>query len=219
VNVLLLGATGMIGQGVLRECLRDARVQRVTAVVRRPTGQDHEKIHEIVHADIADLTAIESDLTGLDACFWCLGVSAVGLTEAEYSRVTFDLTMAAAATLVRTSPQLTFIYVSGAGTDSTEHGRRMWARVKGRVENALLRLPFKGVYMFRPGLIVPLHGIRSATGWYNAVYALIRPVHPILKRIAPRSITTTEQMGRAMIAVAHDGYSKRILEMDDLVRF
>jgi uncharacterized protein YbjT (DUF2867 family) len=208
----------MIGQGVLRECLLAPDVQRVTTVVRRPTGRSHDKLREIVQTDFANLAPIEHELTGLDACFFCLGVSAVGMTEAEYTRVTYDLTMAVATTLLRTSPSMTFIYVSGGGTDSTERGRFMWARVKGRTENALLRLPFRAAYMFRPGLIIPLHGIRSSTAWYNAVYVVLRPLYPILKRVTPNMVTTTEELGRAMLAVTRDGYPSRVLEMKDIRR-
>lgn len=215
MNVLLFGATGMIGQGVLRECLVDPGVQRVIAVVRRPSGQTHEKLHEVVLSDVADLTPIEPEIAAIDACFFCLGVTSAGMTEEAYSRITYDLTLAVAQALLRTNPGMTFIYVSGAGTDSSERGRFMWARVKGRTENALLKLPFKAVYMFRPGAIVPLHGIRSSTAWYNAIYAVIRPLYPLLKTIAPNAITTTERLGRAMIAAARRGSPKRVLETPD----
>jgi uncharacterized protein YbjT (DUF2867 family) len=218
VNVLLFGATGMIGQGVLRECLLAPDVERVTIVVRRPIGRSHDKLREIVQADVTNLAPVERELTGVDACFFCVGVSAVGMTEEEYTRVTYDLTMAVATTLLRTNPSMTFIYVSGASTDSTERGRFMWARVKGRTENALLRLPFRAAYMFRPGAIIPLHGIRSSTRWYNALYAVLRPLFPIVKRVAPNMVTTTEELGRAMLAVTRDGYPSRILEMRDIRR-
>ena len=154
-----------------------------------------------------------TNLTGFDACFFCLGVSALGMTEEQYTRVTYDLTMGVAKTLLRTSPDLTFIYVSGAGTDSSERGRTMWARVKGRTENALLSLPFRAAYMFRPGAVMPLHGIRSSTRWYNVAYAVIRPIYPLLRRLAPTMVTTTEQLGRAMLAVARNGYATHVLEM------
>jgi uncharacterized protein YbjT (DUF2867 family) len=218
VRVLLFGATGMIGQGVLRECLIDSDVARVVTVGRRPTGQKHAKLSELVCPDLANLAPLEPQLTGFDACFFCLGVSVLGMTEEQYTRVTYDLTTSVAKTLVRTSPGLTFIYVSGAGTDSSERGRAMWARVKGRTENALLSLPFKAAYMFRPGAVMPLHGIRSATRWYNAMYLGLRPLYPILRRVAPTMITTTERLGRAMLAVARRGYSGPILEMADINR-
>lgn len=216
MNVLILGATGMIGQGVLRECLLDAGVERVTTLGRRATGQEHPKLREIVHANLFELSAIESRLAGTDACFFCLGVSAIGMTEADYAAVTHDLTMAVAATLSRVAPDATFVYVSGKNTDSTERGRAMWARVKGRTENDLLRMPFKAAYMFRPGLIFPLHGIRSKTGWYQMVYTLIAPLRRIILALFPGSVTTTEQVGRAMLTVARHGYPTRILETRDI---
>lgn len=218
MNVLLLGATGMVGQGVLRECLLAPDVARVVALGRSPTGQHHEKLVDLVRADLMNVPGYEPELDRFDACFFCLGVSSAGMTEERYSRVTYDLTLAVATALAKRNASMTFIYVSGQGTDGTERGRSMWARVKGRTENALLRLPFKA-YMFRPGLIVPMHGIRSRTGWYNAIYAVIAPLVPILRKVFPSSITTTEQMGRAMLAVARNGYPKRILEPTDIVTF
>ncbi|HEY8831487.1 MAG TPA: NAD(P)H-binding protein [Gemmatimonadaceae bacterium] len=218
MKALLFGATGMVGQGVLRECLLDANVEKVVTVVRRPTGLTDQKLNELVQADLATLGSLEPRLAGFDACFFCAGVSSLGMSEEEYTRVTYDLTLGVARTLLRTSPDLTFLYVSGAGTDSTEKGRMMWARVKGRTENALLSLPFRAAYMFRPGAIMPLHGIRSSTRWYNAAYAAIRPIYPLLRRVAPTMITTTEQLGRAMLAVARKGYSAHVLEMADINR-
>jgi uncharacterized protein YbjT (DUF2867 family) len=208
----------MIGQGVLRECLLDSGVERVVTVGRRPTGQKHAKLSALVRPDLTTLAPLEPQLIDFDACFFCLGVSALGMSEEQYTRVTYDLTTGVAKTLLRTSPRLTFMYVSGAGTDSSERGRMMWARVKGRTENALLALPFKAAYMFRPGAVMPLHGIRSSTRWYNLMYAIIRPLYPVLSRVAPRMITTTEQLGRAMLAVARNGYPTRVLEMDDINR-
>jgi uncharacterized protein YbjT (DUF2867 family) len=218
MDVVIFGASGMVGQGVLRECLLDPDVRRVVTVGRTPAGQQHAKLQEIVHADLLDLSPIESSLTGLDACFYCLGVTSAGMTEEAYTRVTYDMTVAVAATLSRLNPQMTFVFVSGAGTDSTEKGRVMWARVKGRAENAVLRFPFKAAYMFRPGLIQPLHGIRSKTRSYRVLYAIARPVFPLLKRLFPHAITTTEQIGRAMLAVARQGAPSVILEQADINR-
>jgi uncharacterized protein YbjT (DUF2867 family) len=218
MKVLLFGSTGMVGQGVLRECLLDSTITRVATVVRKPTGWKHEKLTEIVQPDLATLASIERQLTGFDACFFCAGVSSFRMSEQDYTRVTYDLTLGVARVLLRTSPDLTFVYVSGAGTDSSENGRMMWARVKGRTENALLSLPFRAAYMFRPGAIIPLHGIRSSTRWYNMAYAAIRPIYPILRRVAPAIITTTEQLGRAMLAVARNGYSTHVLETSDINR-
>jgi len=216
MNVLLFGATGMVGQGVLRECLIDADVERVLTVGRSGTGQHHPKLRELVPPDLMDLSAVERELEGFDACFFCLGVSAAGLSEERYSRVTHDLTLAVAQTLVRLNPGMAFVYVSGMGTDSSERGRTMWARVKGRTENALLRLPFRAAYMFRPGFIIPLHGIRSRTAWYRIFYAVATPLYPMLAARFPRAVTTTERLGRAMLVVARRGYPKPVLETQDI---
>ena len=219
MNVVLFGATGMVGQGVLRECLRDSSVRRVVTVGRRRTGQTHPKLHECVQDDIGDLTPLAAELPVIDACLFCLGVSAVGMSEEQYSGVTYDLTMRVAEQLVRANSAMTFIYVSGAGTDGTEQGRAMWARVKGRTENALLRAGFKAAYMFRPGAIIPQHGIRSSTGWYNAAYVVIKPLFPLLRRIRPTMVTTSDQFSRAMISIARDGYPTPIVEMRDIIKF
>jgi uncharacterized protein YbjT (DUF2867 family) len=216
VKVVLFGATGMVGQGVLRECLLDPGVTEVLAVGRTPTGQQHEKLRELVKPDLADLSADSAALTGYDACFFCLGVSSFGMSEADYRRLTYDLTLAAARLLARQNPNMTFIYVSGAGTDSTEKGRSMWARVKGQTENALLALPFRAAYMFRPGAIQPLHGVRSKTRLYRVLYVLAAPLIPILKTLFPGSLTTTERVGRAMIRAARDGAPKKLLENRDI---
>ena len=218
MNVLLFGGSGMIGQAVLRECLLDPGVGRVVTVGRRPTGQSNSKLTELVRPDLSTLAPIENQLTGFDASFFCLGVSALGMTEEQYTRVNYDLTVGVAKTLLRTSPNVTFIYVSGAGTDSSERGRTMWARVKGRTENTLLSLPFRAAYMFRPGAVIPLHGIRSSTRWYNVMYAVTKPIYPIRRRLAPTMVTTTEELARAMLAVARNGYSTHILEMADIIR-
>jgi uncharacterized protein YbjT (DUF2867 family) len=216
VKVILLGATGMVGRGVLRECLLDPEVQSVLVIGRNFNGQRHEKLHEIVQRDLFDLSAIESKLSGYDACFFCLGVSAVGMNEESYRRVTYDLTISVAETLSRLNPGITFIYVSGASTDSTERGRMMWARVKGKTENALLQMPFKAAYMFRPGYIQPLHGIRTKTKWYGAFYAMMGPLYPIWKLLFPKYVTTTECIGRAMLNVAMRGGPKSVLESQDI---
>ncbi len=219
MNAILFGGTGMVGQGVLRECLLDPDVMYVVSVVRAPTGQRHPKLRELVHSNFLDFSAIESELSGFDAAFYCLGVTSAGKTEEQYARVTYDITMAAAEPLVRLNPEMTFIFVSGAGTDSTEKGRVMWARVKGKAENALSRLPFKAAYMFRPGVIQPLHGIQSRTALYRIPYLILRPFISWLRRKFPRHVTTTEQLGRAMIAVAKHGAPKRVLESEDINRW
>ncbi len=213
MKVLLFGATGMVGQGVLRECLLAPDVESVLAIGRSATGQTHPKLRELVHADLTNYTAIESELAGHDACFFCLGISAAGLSEQAYTRVTYDVTLAAAEVLARLSPTMTFIYVSGEGTDATETKRAMWARVKGRTENALQKLPFKSV-MFRPGLIRPLHGIRSKTRLYRIAYAVMWPLFPLLGVFG--ALTTTERVGRAMLRVARDGAPRPILANRDI---
>jgi uncharacterized protein YbjT (DUF2867 family) len=216
VNVLIFGASGMVGQGVLRECLLDPAVERVLSVGRSPLAQRHAKLREIIRSDLADLAPIEGELSGYDACFFCLGVSAAGMSEQRYRQITYELTLNAATLLARLNPAMTFSYVSGMGTDSSERGRTMWARVKGQTENALLGLPFKAAYMFRPGLIQPLHGITSKTRLYRAIYAVTGLLLPLLRRAAPRFVTTTEQLGRAMIAAARGGAPKAILETSDI---
>jgi uncharacterized protein YbjT (DUF2867 family) len=218
MNAMLFGASGMVGQGVLRECLADSEVQKVLSLGRGPVGQQHPKLREIIHANLLDLSPIERDLTGYDACFFCVGVSSAGMTEARYRSITYDLTLSVAEALARLNPQMTFIYVSGQSTDSSEHGRSMWARVKGKTENALLRLPFKAAYMFRPGFILPMHGVKSKTTLYRLVYAVAAPLYPLLKKVAPNSATNNEQLGRAMLDVAKHGYPRPILEGSDINR-
>ncbi|MEU7857654.1 NAD-dependent epimerase/dehydratase family protein [Nonomuraea sp. NPDC049141] len=208
MRVIIFGATGMVGQGVLRECLVDDRVEAVLTVGRTPTGRTHDKLREITHGDLLDLTPIEADLSGYDACFFCLGVSSAGMSEQDYRRVTYDYTLAAGDTLARLSPGSTFVYVSGVGTD--EHGRAMWARVKGQTENALLALPLEA-FMFRPGYIQPMHGVTSRTTWYRLAYVAMAPLYPVLRRLFPKAVTTTEQIGRAMITVAERGAPRRVL--------
>jgi uncharacterized protein YbjT (DUF2867 family) len=207
----------MVGQGVLRECLLDRDVENILAIGRHGTGRQHEKLREIVHQDLFDFSAIEGQLTGYDACLFCLGVSSAGMKEADYRRVTYDLTLAAAQVLARQNPGMTFLYISGAGTDSTEKGRSMWARVKGETENALLRLPFKAAYMLRPAYIQPLHGIRSNTTWTRILYAALGPFYPVWKALFPKYVTTTEELGRAMLHLAKHGAPKHVLESEDLV--
>ncbi len=205
----------MVGQGVLRECLRDPEVQLVQTVGRSASGAPNPKLREVVHADLWDYASIEPALGGFDACFWCLGVTSTGKTEVEYDRVTYAMTMAAATTLARLTPRMTFIYVSGVGTDTTEHGRVMWARVKGKTENALIRL-FPAAYAFRPGFIVPLDGIQSRTPAYRWFYLLTKPLLPLLHWAFPAHVLTTEEIGRAMLAVARHGAPKHVLEPRDI---
>jgi uncharacterized protein YbjT (DUF2867 family) len=218
MKVIIFGASGMVGQGVLRECILDPDITAVLSIGRSPLGRQHEKFREIVRQDLFDYAPIEDQLRGYDACFFCLGVSSLGMAEENYRNITYDLTMAAAQTLAKLNPNMAFIYVSGAGTDSTERGRTMWARVKGQTENALLRLPFKAAYMFRPGYIQPLRGIKSKTKLYRALYAIISPMYPLLQRIFPKYVITTEQLGCAMIQVAKQDAPKKVLEVEDIRR-
>ena len=218
MRIILTGATGMVGQGVLRECLLDPGVTNVLSIGRNSIRQQNPKLRELIVPDLGNLAGNEPQLTGYDACFFCTGVSSVGMSEEKYTHLTYDLTLSFARTIAPLNPQMTFIYVSGASTDSTEKGRTMWARVKGRTENALLRLPFKAAYMFRPGFIQPLHGIRSKTPLYQFIYDLTAPITRLLKDRLPKYITTTEQIGRAMLAVARNGYPKTILDPEDINR-
>jgi uncharacterized protein YbjT (DUF2867 family) len=218
MRVLLFGGSGMVGQGVLRECLLDSAVTEIVSVVRAPTGQQHAKLREIVHRDFFDFSSIADQLANFDACFYCLGATSAGKSEAEYTRVTFDITMAVANALVGRNPNLTFVFVSGAGTDSSERGRVMWARLKGKAENALLAMPFKAAYMVRPGLIQPMHGVTSKTALYRIPYAILSPLVPFLRRRFPKYVTTTEQLGRAMLHAAKFGAPTRVLESVDINR-
>jgi len=206
MRVLLFGATGMVGQGVLRECLLDPDVTEVVAVGRSSTGQTHTKLREVIAPDLFNL----APLPGFDACFFTIGQTSAGMSEADYTRITFDLTMAVAKAVI--DPQMTFVFVSGAGTG----GKAMWARVKARAENALLQMPFKAAYMFRPGMIQPMHGIQSRTRSYRVFYMFFGWLMPILRPLLPGYVTSTEQIGRAMLAVAKRGYPKKILESRDI---
>jgi uncharacterized protein YbjT (DUF2867 family) len=207
VKVILFGSTGMVGQGVLRECLRHADVTDVFAVVRSAAGPSHPKVREIVHRDFGDFSGFHLEA---DACFWCLGVSSAGMGEAEYTRITHDYTVAAARALV--SATMTFVFVSGAGAE----GNAMWARVKKRTEDELFAMPFRSVYVFRPGIIQPLDGIKSRTRLYNILYPVLYPVMVLAKLVAPGSLTNTRRVGQAMLRVARTGFSKKILDNQDI---
>jgi uncharacterized protein YbjT (DUF2867 family) len=214
MKVIIFGATGMVGQSVLRECLLDDQVQEILTIGRKRSNQQHKKLKQIELGNVADLSTIEHEITRFDACFFCLGISSAGMKEEEYRRITYDITLSVAKTLAELNPQMTFIYVSGSGTDSSEKGRSMWARVKGKTENDLLRLPFKAAYMFRPGLIIPLHGVKSKTKLYQFIYGVMRPFYPLLMKL--NDVITSEQLGKAMIQVAENGYSHPIIESNEL---
>jgi uncharacterized protein YbjT (DUF2867 family) len=216
VKVLLFGATGMVGQGVLRECLAAPDVELVQAIGRTPTGRQHPKLREVVHADMSHYENVEEELKGFDACFFCLGVSSTKMSERKYTHVTHDLTLAAAETLARLNPQMAFIYLSGAGADQTGQSKTMWERVRGGTEKALLALPFKAVYIFRPGMIQPLGGIKSKTPAYRVFYSLMKPLLPLLRKLFPKEIVSTAQMGQAMLKVVRQLPPRRVLERGDI---
>lgn len=213
MKIIIFGATGMVGQGALRESLLAVDVEQVLTVVRKPTGVRHPKLREVTLEDFSDLTPIEAELRGYDACFYCLGVSSVGLDEAAYTRISYDYPVAAAHLLAGLNPAMTFIYVSGAGTKPD--GRQMWARVKGRTEIEVIKT-FSNGYGFRPGFIQPTHGATSRTGLYRAVYALTAPLIPLLSRLAPKFVTSTDRVGQAMLRAARTGFTTRIVENADL---
>jgi len=216
MDILIFGATGMVGQSVLRECLSARDVGRVVAVGRTPTDIHHPRLANVVTADLTDLRAVAAQLSPFDACFFCLGVSSVGMSEPDYTRITYDLTMSVAQLLVQANPAMTFVYVTGAGTDSSERGKRMWARVKGKTENDLMKLGFKAAYMFRPGVIQPLHAVRSKTALYRGAYLLAKPIFWLLHAVSPRSLVTSVEVGLAMLSVARRGYPRPILEVGDI---
>ena len=218
MKMLLFGATGMVGQAALRECLLAADVERVVTVGRVASGAQNSKLSELVLPDLFDLSSVASELSGFDACFFSIGVTSAGMSEVAYTRLTYELTTKVAETLVRLNPAMCFVYVSGSGTDSSEKGRSMWARVKGRTENALLAMPFRSAYMFRPGFIVPLDGIRSKTRSYQMFYSVLKPVLPMLRKMFPQSILTTREVGEAMLICARREPEKRVMETGDMRR-
>jgi uncharacterized protein YbjT (DUF2867 family) len=221
MHILLTGASGMVGQGALTACIADPGVTRVTALVRAPLGIAGGKVAEVVCPDLFQIATVADQLAAFgkpDACLFCAGVSSVGMSEADYRRTTYDLTLAVAQFLVTVNPQMRFLYVSGAGTDSTEKGRVMWARVKGATENALLRVGFSGVPLFRPGYIQPVDGARSKVAWYQAIYTVLSPVYPLFRRIAPNAFTDTRILGRAMLAAIQPDAPTGVFEGRDINR-
>lgn len=214
IKAILTGATGMVGEGVLHQCLRNPEVEAVLVINRRPCGVQHEKLTEILHKDFHDLSLIEAQLTGYKACFFCLGVSSAGMNEIDYYHLTYNLAIHVAETLSRLNPDMTFCYISGAGTDSSEQGRSMWARIKGKTENDLQKLPFKAAYMFRPGYIHPMKGMKNTL----AAYKMLGFLYPVVKALFPRYVCKLEEVGQAMINVTKKGYSKPVLECVDIVR-
>jgi uncharacterized protein YbjT (DUF2867 family) len=216
-KVIITGATGMIGKGVLLECLDHASIDEVLVIVRSPVGIKHPKLKELVHGDFTNFSAARNQFTGYDACFFCLGISAAGMKEQDYKKITYDYTLALARTLVEINPGMTFTYVSGEGTDSTVKGRMMWARIKGKTENDLLSLGFKQAFMFRPGAIIPLRGIKSRTKSYQFMYDYFMWLVKVIKAIAPNSVVSTSQIGLAMINAMLSGYDEKILRPKDII--
>jgi len=214
IKAIITGVTGMVGEGVLHECLQHLDVESVLVINRKPCGVKHKNLKEIIHKDFFDLASIEDQLVGYNACYFCAGVSSVGKKEDEYTRITYDLTINFANTLLNLNPDITFCYVSGSGTDSTEKGRSMWARVKGKTENDLLKLSFKDAYMFRPGYIQPTKGLKNA---YKA-YKVFAPFYPVIKLLFSKYATTLKEIGSAMINVTLYGSDKKILECRDIVQ-
>ncbi len=214
VRAIVFGATGMVGEGVLHEALLSSEVEAVLSISRRPCEISHPKLKEIIHSDFFNFASIAEAVRGYNACFFCLGVTSVGKSEEEYRRLTYDLTMAAAKELSHRNPEMVFCYVSGAGTDSTEKGRLMWARVKGKTENDLRKLPFKSVYAFRPGYIRPTPGLKHAI----SLSKIVVPIYPLLERFLPKYVCTLEDVGRAMIRAVVPGFPKGVLECEDITR-
>lgn len=213
IRAILTGATGMVGEGVLHECLNDPDVEQVLIVNRKPSGMSHPKLKEIVVHDFYDLSPVADKLAGYNACFFCLGTTSIGKNEEEYTKITYTLTMHFANTVVKQNPDMVFCYISGASTDSTEQGRMMWARVKGKTENDLMKLPFKAVYNFRPGYMHPTPGLKNTLKGYK----YITWMYPLLRAIFPSRVTTLAELGHAMINVVKRGYDKNILEVKDIL--
>ena len=214
VRAIITGVTGMVGEGVLHECLMHPEVEAILVITRKPSGYTHPKLMEIVHKNFYDLSPIEGSLINYNACFFCLGVTSVGKNENEYYHLTYELTLHVAETLSRLNKEMTFCYVSGAGTDSTEKGKSMWARVKGKTENALMRLPFKKAYMFRPGYIHPTKGLKNTL----KMYAFFSWLYPVWRSLFPKYVSTLKEVGLAMIHTVNKGYEKQILEATDIVK-
>lgn len=212
MKVIVTGATGMVGEGVLYQCLQRNEIDEVLVINRKPCGVNHSKLIEIIHANFFDLSTIENRLSNYDACFFCLGVSSVGMNEEAYTKLTYTLTMNVASTLSRLNTAMTFCYISGASTDSTEQGKLMWARVKGKTENDLMKLPFKRVYNFRPAIIKPIKGAKNTLSFYKYLGWLL----PVFKLLTPNYISNLDELGNAMIKAAIKGYEKNVLEVRDI---
>jgi hypothetical protein len=215
LSVIITGATGMIGEGVLYECINHPQIEKILVITRKSTGYKHAMLTEIIHDDFSDISGLTDLLKGYNACYFCLGVTSVGKNEADYKRLTYDLTLNFAKTLAAINPNMTFCYVSGAGTDSTETGKRMWARVKGKTENELMKLPFKQVYNFRPGAIEPFLPLRPTQTYYKT-YKYLKWAFAVVKIFKPEIIISLKDLAAAMINSSLSGYSKSNLEISDI---
>lgn len=212
LKVIITGATGMVGEGILQECLTNPEVEKILLINRKPSGYSHPKIEEIIHPDLSDISSLSEKVTGYDACYFCAGVSSVGMNEEQYTKVTYDLTLGFAKTLAALNPQMTFCYVSGTSTDSTEKGKQMWARVKGKTENDLMKLSFKAVYNFRPAFMKPTKGAKNVKG----LFKVINTLYPVFRLFSTTYFLTLEEVGKAMIKATTNGYSKPVLEVKDI---
>lgn len=217
MKVIITGATGMVGKGVLLECLDHPDISGILSISRKTTDIQHPKLIELIHNDFSEYTSIKEQLAGYDACYACMGVSAAGMKEEQYIRFTYDFTISLAKELLLINPGMTFIYVSGEGTDSTESGRSMWARVKGKTENDLLSLGFKQAFMFRPGAIIPLRGIQPSSKLYRVLINNLKWLIKLIKKIAPNAVVDTTQIGLAMINVTKSGYTKNVIKPLDII--
>ena len=216
IKAIITGSTGMVGKGVLLECLDSKDVESVLLINRSTVGMEHDKLTELLHKDFFDLSTINDQLRGYNACYFCMGVSSAGMDKEKYEKITYNVAMHFANTLVEFNPGMTFCYVSGSGTSTSGKSRMHWANVKGKTENDILALPFKDAYMFRPGFIQPMKGIKSKTGWYQALYNIFSPLYPVLRKVFPAFVTNTTTLGQAMINVTVSGYEKKHLENSDI---
>ena len=212
IKTMITGSTGMVGEGVLHICLNNPEVESVLVVNRKACGVAHPKLKEIVHKDFMHLSPIFDQLSGYNACYFCAGVSSVGKSEKEYTHITYDLTLSFANALVQLNPEMVFTYVSGVGTDSTEKGKSMWARVKGKTENDLMKLPFKDVYAYRPGYIQPIKGLKNS----YKIYKIFSPFYSVLEKLFSKYVGTLEEIGNSMINVTLNSYDKKVLEVVDI---